>query len=480
MMDLLSNATFWGWVYVGSEWAIRLAMLVVVPFRRNPEAAKGWLMLIFFLPWPGLVLYHLIGRPTLPKWRLALRDRMQGAFDAVRQRLAKSPNITHPQLSTELTSAVRLAQSLGQFRILGGNSAELLPEYDGAIGRLVADIDAAKKHVHLLYYIFADDAVGGRVVEALRRASRRGVKCRVLIDALGSRAWLGKLLPKIQETGAEAHAVLPVGLFRRKSARADLRNHRKIAVIDSHIGYVGSQNLVSATFKKGIDYEEMVVRVTGPIALELQGVFAQDWYLESEEALDTPEIFSDPAVTGTVAAQALPSGPGYATQNVQRLLVALIHGARERVVITTPYFIPDDSLLQALQTAVLRGVKVYLVLSAQRDQLLVCLAQRSYYTQLLEAGVHVHLYQPRFLHAKHASIDGEVALIGSSNMDIRSFVLNSEVTLLLYDRDVVNRLAAEQERYFANSVQLSLREWRTRSLLTKLLENMARMLSPLL
>src|SRR5262245_45093287 len=249
MMDLLSSGSFWGWVYLISEWVIRLAMLVVVPFRRNPEAAKGWLMLIFFLPWPGLVLYHLIGRPTLPKWRMAVRDRLQGAFETVRARLAKSPNITHPQLSTELASAVRLAQSLGQFRILGGNSAELLPGYDASIARLVADIDAAKKHVHLLYYIFADDEIGMRVVDALRRASQRGVKCRVLIDALGSRAWLRKLLPKIKETGADVHTVLPVGLFRRKSARADLRNHRKIAVIDSHIGYVGSQNLVCETFK---------------------------------------------------------------------------------------------------------------------------------------------------------------------------------------------------------------------------------------
>ena len=179
-------------------------------------------------------------------------------------------------------------------------------------------------------------------------------------------------------------------------------------------------------------------------------------------------------------AQALPSGPAFPTQNNQRLFVALVHGARKRVVLTTPYFIPDEPLLQALQTAVLRGVEVHLVGSEAGDHPVVSLAQKSYYEELLEAGVQIHPYRTNFLHAKHLSIDDSVALIGTSNLDIRSFVLNAEVMLMIYDPGVAARLAAEQERYFANSQVLTLAQWQQRSFARKVAQNLARLLSPLL
>jgi cardiolipin synthase len=259
-----------------------------------------------------------------------------------------------------------------------------------------------------------------------------------------------------------------------------LRNHRKIAVIDGRVGYTGSQNLVDAAFKPGIIYEELVVRAAGPVVLQLQATFAVDWFLETEQVLDAPEFFPPPETAGTVIAQVLPSGPDYPVTNVQRLLVALIHGAQERVVITTPYFIPDEALLQALQTATLRGVEVHLIVSRVADQVLVCLAQRSYYTDLLRMGIHIHLFQEKLLHAKHTSIDGELAVIGSSNMDIRSFVLNAEVSLAIYDTEAVARLRAEQERTLANCKPLLLDDWVRRSRWAKFAENLARLMSPLL
>ena len=178
--------------------------------------------------------------------------------------------------------------------------------------------------------------------------------------------------------------------------------------------------------------------------------------------------------------QVLPSGPVFPRENNQRMFLTLVHGARKRVVITTPYFVPDEPLLEALQTAVLRGVEVHLVVNKVADQVLVSLAQRSYYQELLDSGVKVHLYHERFLHAKHMSIDGDIALIGSSNMDIRSFQLNNEISLLLYDSGVVSLLALEQERYFAGSVLLTKEEWDRRSQASRLLENLARLMSPLL
>ena len=470
----------WAWIFFLSEWAIRLAMLVVVPLRRTPAAAKGWLLLIFFEPWGGLLLYLLIGRARLPRWQRAQLAKLPRAMGRVAERLANHPNVFHPEVDPALSQAVALAEKLGGMPILGGNAVELLVDYHGIIARLVADIDRATNHVHLLFYIFADDRTTAPVVEALGRAAGRGVRCRVLADAVGSRSGLRTLRPRLTALGVEVHEMLPVSFFPWRKARVDLRNHRKIAVIDGRVGYTGSQNLVAAEFKEGLSYEDLVARVTGPVVLDLQYVFAADWFVETNEVLDGEAEFPSPEIAGGVPAQALASGPAFPTQNNQRLFVALVHGARKQVVLTTPYFIPDEPLLQAMQTAALCGVEVHLVVSEKGDHPVVSLAQESYYEELLEAGVRIHLYRKNFLHAKHLSIDDSVALIGSSNLDIRSFVLNAEVMLMSYDSDVVARLAAEQGRYYANSRPLTLAEWGQRSFGRKLAQNLARLLSPLL
>jgi cardiolipin synthase len=462
------------------EWVIRLIMLVVVPFRRTPAAAKGWLLLIFFEPWIGLLLYLLIGRARLPRWRREQVAKLPHAMAQVVARLANHPNIFHPEVDPALSQAVALAENLGHGPILGGNAVELLVDYQGTIDRLAADIDQAKTHVHLLFYIFEDDDATAPVVEALGRAAKRGVRCRVLADAIGSRTGLRTLRPKLTALGVAVQEMLPLSLLPWRKARVDLRNHRKIAVIDGRIGYTGSQNLVAAEFKEGLSYEDLMARVTGPVVLELQYVFAADWYLETNEVLDGEEEFPVPEIAGSIPAQALPSGPDFPTQNNQRLFVSLVHGARKQVVLTTPYFIPDEPLLQAMQTAALRGVEVHLVASETGDHPIVALAQESYYEDLLEAGVHVHLYRKSFLHAKHLSIDDSAAVIGTSNLDIRSFALNAELMLMIYDAGVTAHLASEQERYFANSRLLTVAMWEQRSFGRKFAQNLARLLSPLL
>jgi cardiolipin synthase len=470
----------WFWVFLISEWIIRLVMLVMIPFRRSPAAAKGWLLLIFFEPWVGLVIYVLIGRARLPRQRREQVARLPQAMARVADRLANHPNVFHPEVGPALSGAVTLAEKLGGSPILGGNAVELLVDYDETINRLAADIDRAEHHVHLLFYIFADDHATAPVVEALGRAAKRGVRCRVLADAIGSRPGLRTLRPKLTAQGVTVHALLPVSLLPWRKARVDLRNHRKIAVIDGRVGYTGSQNLIDKEFKKDLVYEDLMVRVTGPVVLELQYVFATDWFLESSEVLDGESVFPCPEIMGEVPAQALPSGPDFPIQNNQRLFVALVHGARERVVLTTPYFIPDEPLLQAMQTAVHRGIDVHLVVSEIGDHPVVSLAQKSYYEDLLEAGVYVHLYRKNFLHAKHLSVDESVAVIGTSNLDIRSFALNAEVMLMIYDAGSAAHLAAEQERYFADSRLLTLTEWQQRSFAARVAQNLARLLSPLL
>lgn len=476
----LIDTVSWPFLYLISEWAIRLLMLVVVPFRRSPEAAKGWLLFFFFLPWPALVLYFLIGRPTYPQWRRTRFSHLPVVLKAAISRIREVTSRQQPDLPANLAQAATLVENLGRFPSLGGNEAELLSDYDGTVQRLVDDIDQASLHVHLLFYIFADDRTGQAVISALARAVKRGVECRVLIDALGSRAWAPRVIKALKAVGVSVRLVLPVGLLRRRSARADLRNHRKIAVIDGVIGYVGSQNVVDADFNPRVTNQELVVRVVGPAVLELQAVFVADWFLETEQVLDAPSLFPEPHTAGSVVAQVLPSGPDYPEAGVELLVEALIHGARKRIVITTPYFIPNEALLHAVETAVLRGVEVHVVLSRPVDQILVNLAQRSYYAELLQAGIRIHLYRDKLLHAKHLSVDHRVCLIGSSNIDMRSFTLNSEVSLVLFEREFNARLREVQERYFAASDLLVQSEWAKRRLSSKIIENIARLLSPLL
>jgi len=472
---------FWTFANYILEWVICLGMLLVVPRRRNPTSAVAWLLVVFLLPHLGLVLYLMIGENWLPRRRTKRIARLLHEGQSIRRRFRGHPSMVRPHLSPELTSAVTLAERLGFLPILGGNDVELMTETDQVIDRLIDDIEGARHHVHLLFYIFAADATGRRVADALARAVERGVHCRVLVDSVGSARMVKRLAPEMLGRGIEVHEALPVGLFRRRASRFDLRNHRKLAVIDGRIGYTGSQNIVDASYgHKDLAWHDIMARITGPVVLELQAVFLSDWYHETDELLDSDEIFPEPTTTGSVAIQTLPSGPAYPTENYQRMVVAALHGARRHVIITTPYFVPDEPFLQAMQVAVLRGVPVELIVPERYDQIVVGAASRSYYDDLLEHGVRVHLYQSGLLHSKTMTIDGEVAFLGTSNFDIRSFALNFELNLVLYDAEVAGRLAAEQRRYIADSLPLERDAWNRRRWSHKVFQNVARLFSPLL
>ena len=469
----------WSLAYLISEWAIRFVMLVYVPQRRTPAAARAWLLLIFLLPWPGLVVYALFGRAYLPERRLRRQEKANQTIREAQALMGPSYDCAD-SLPTVIRPVAVLGRALGSFGVVGGNSVELLPDYFGAIDRLVADIDAAGNSAHLLFYIFEDDATGRRVAEALGRAARRGVSCHVIMDALGSKHGLKRLGPSLRSAGVEVLAALPARLIRRQTARYDLRNHRKIAVLDGRVGYAGSENIVDGRFVKGYSNEELWARVTGPVAHQLQAVFLADYYLETGRAIQSPELFPPEPMAGDSPCQVVPSGPSFPRENGRELVVEMLHSARERAVITTPYFIPDESVLQAMRAAASRGVEVTLVVSMHANQLISQWAQRAYYDDLLEAGVAVYLYEPHFLHAKHITIDGELALVGSTNIDIRSFTLNEEVNLLIYDPAVVGRLRAIQERYFQNSRRLQTDAWAARPLWSKVLQNTARLADSLL
>jgi cardiolipin synthase len=416
----------------------------------------------------------------MPRWRRRKLIRFNVATIPLRDKARDAVSDRQTDVSGELAPVARLSERLGHFPVSAGSAVEFLADYDGTLARIAADIDAARHHAHLLFYIAAADASTEPVMAALERAAARGVTCRLIYDAHGSNAFARGLRARLRGAGVDLRAALPIRFFARRGTRADLRNHRKIVAVDGRVGYVGSQNLVDRRFKKGIEYEDFVARVEGPVVSQLQLVFACDWWLETDQLLTDPAYFPPAVEPGAAVGQVLPSGPEFPSQNFQRVLVDVVHQARRQVTVVTPYLVPDDALLQAFETATHRGVRVRLIVSRTADQVLVRLCQESYYGQMLETGVELFRYCGPFLHAKHATADESFGLIGSCNADIRSFQLNSEVSLLLYDRATTAGVLAREEYYVAHAERLTKAEWAARPRWRRLPENLARIWSPLL
>ncbi|MEN4903959.1 cardiolipin synthase [Luteimonas sp. TWI1416] len=454
-----------------ADWTIRIVALLWIPSRTRPAAARSWLLLIGFVPLAGLPLYLLFGHPWLSRDRIA---RQRQASQVIREEQLPLADLrwTPPDAGASAEMAP-LLERLGDFMPTHGNAVQLIDDYDGALQALLADIDGARTRVHLLYYLMFDDGTGEAVTEALERAAARGVTCRLLLDAVGAKRGLRRYARRLLAAGVQVHAMLPGGLQWRRSGRMDLRNHRKVAVIDDTAAYVGSQNLADADFIVSAPNRELVARVQGPALAHLEAVFASDWFIETGERLAVAPTTALP--DADVAAQLLPSGPAYPFENARDTVNALIHLARRRLVLTTPYFVPDDATLSALRIAALSGVEVQLILSASNNQRLTAWAQASYYGELLESGIRIALYRPHFLHAKHMSIDDEMALVGSINLDIRSFALNAEIGLLVYDRDVVTRMRAIEAGYLADATPVTLEDWQRRPAWRRSLEGIARL-----
>ncbi len=462
------------------EWTIRLLFVPIIALRFRPPTALAWVAVVSVQPFLGLILFLILGENRLPQKRIAehaqRRRRLQLDLWPMLQKYC-----VDPECDLDENSRYALSVQLGEMPAVRGNEFRLIAETQETIFSLIEDIDQAENHVHLLFYIWRDDETGKQVCDAMIRAEKRGVECRVLVDAVGSSQFLRTHAKVLREAGIEIHAMLPVNPFRRQLSRIDMRNHRKLAVIDGKIAYTGSQNIVNSDYgTKHLHWHDLMLRVTGPIVLQLQAVFYTDWYAETSKELDHDHCFPSPEVHGDHVLELFPSGPTYHTQNLHRLILAMLYQARREVIITTPYFIPDESLLHAVEVARARGVKIVLVLPQKSDQLLVAAAQRSFYQQLLEMGVEIWLFQPGLLHSKTLTIDNRFALVGTSNMDIRSFALNLELNLILFHHPSVQVIIEQQLKYRAESVPLKLGQWRQRSGLKTLGEALARLLAPLL
>lgn len=466
---------------------LRITAVIVVPRNRRPGSAIAWLLAIMVFPWVGFPLYLMLGKAQLPRKRRAKQ--------AVVNRLMheRAHDIPDSELDSDspswLSSAVDLNRNLGAFPLTGNNSAELHIDYDETIQLMAQDIDTATTQVHALFYTMGLDDVTEPFFQALCDAADRGVKVRVLYDYIGSathRRVYKAMRRRLDAHGIEHYPTMPVKPFSDGAfQRPDLRNHRKILIIDGTIGWLGSQNLIrrdydkASNVRKGLKWQETMVRLRGPIVSEANLLFATDFYLESGAFLTEGELVSDtPDTAGELECQIVPSGPGFVHENNLLLFDQLFYSARERIVVVTPYFVPDESMMNALLTASLRGVDVEIMVSKAADQFVVSHAQRSYYGQMLDAGVRIWLYEePYILHAKHVSIDNAVTVIGSSNMDIRSFHLQMESSLMIGGSDFAAQMREVEDVYRDRSVLLTREEWLQRSFFTRTLDGVCRMAS---
>ncbi len=474
---------FWTHLLAISEWAIRLTVLPIIVLRKErPATCLAWLAIVFFEPWIGLAFYLLIGENRLGRQRLRRRRQGRVVLESAEYPKLGSRHLEPAALEHDPHPLTELAEQIVGLPIVGGNRAKFFSDTDLVIDRVVEAIDGAQSHVHLLFYIFRDDRVGRRVGDALIAARRRGVDCRVLADAVGSRLMCRSLAPELRTHGVETYPALPVNPLRRPLARLDLRNHRKLAIIDGTIAFTGSQNIVEASYghSRGGAWHDVMARITGPVVRDLQGVFLEDWFHETGQLLDSPELFPPIEADGRVAMLVAPTGPDLPTEAFQALFVEAIFRARQNLVITSPYFIPSDAMMLALRLAVLRGVAVSLIIPKRSDHPLVDAAGSFYWEQLMHGGVYVYLYHEGMLHAKTLAVDDEFAIFGSANYDIRSFDLNFELNVLLQGVEAVAELRALQENYLRMSDLATFEDGPSRTWGGRLKANFAKLFSPLL
>jgi cardiolipin synthase A/B len=467
------------------EWTITLVMIPVIITRRMmPSTTMAWLAIVFFLPTVGLIAYVLFGSEVIGRRRRRLHRRV-----VLRQRTKMPFSQQHDDPVSREMREHQYPMVIQTERIFGmpvsdGNHVELLTTFDSFTNRLIEDITQAKHHVHLTFYIFEPDETGARVADALIEAQRRGVTCRVIADAAGSRDLFarGGLAERMKEHGVRVVSALPVSPLRRRFERLDLRNHRKLAVIDGRIAYAGSHNVINREYPTGekLDLTDLSARFTGPVVAQLQIVFIEDWVFETDEHIDGEPLFPKLDAAGRVRVQTVPSGPNEESETFRRVLLAAVNSARKRLVITTPYLALDEPTLLAISMAAYRGVSVEVVSTERSDYGIVAAAGRSHIDRLLEYGVRVFLFKPGLLHTKAMSIDDSYAILGSANLDMRSFNLNFELNAILYGEEITRRLREVQEGYMTDSVELDLESWRARPRWRRFLDDAAALLSPLL
>lgn len=478
-----------------SPWAIALVVdYVLVPFvivsvlrrGREPMAMLAWILFIVLVPYVGIILYWLMGSGRVV-YRTRRRRRRVAHLVArlerwARQRAEAGEAALDPQLPEDLRGVARLGERLSGMPATGGNLVEVYQEANRTYAALEAAIRAAQRHVHLEYYIWQPDETGRMFRELLIEKARAGVRCRLLLDAVGCWRLGRRFIRPLTEAGVQVAFFLPLRPFRRRLS-LHMRNHRKIAVIDGEVAFAGSQNIgdeYRGRLKRLSPWYDTHMRVRGPAALFLQRTFAEDWLFATREKIDSEDVFPAPARAGSSVVQILPTGPEESVSPLEQVLFAAVSSARASIRVATPYFVPGGALRMALIHACSRGVRVKVVLPTRTDAPITLWAARSFYAELLDAGAEVYEYDAGVLHSKIVTVDNRWCMVGSANMDVRSFRLNFEVTALIYDPQVTRELSASVDGFCQRARTITPRYVWRRPLRQQLLQGAARLLTPLL
>lgn len=462
----------------------------IIMRRSAPGVAFAWLFLITMMPFAGAIMYLLVGERRIGPERARRLDSLsaaaRGSDSGIYGEMFTDVDWSrHPRAAASLD---RLGRSLCACTTVRGSETELYSDTEEAIQAIARDIDDAETGVSMAFYIWNEGGSADEVLEAVIRAADRGVTCRILVDAIGGRPWLRGGQPgRLRAAGVQVQPALPVGPIRSFVSRVGLRLHRKIVVVDNQVAWTGSMNLADPRiFKHGAGVGEWVdafVRLRGSVVAPLGATVLGDWMLETGTALgELAESagLRDVQPRGSADIQVVPSGPGESGDGLLQMLLTLMNSAHEELVLTTPYLVPDDSMIRALRGAAGRGVKVTIIIPEQVDSVLTRHASRSFFDDLLDAGVEIFLYRKGLLHTKSIVVDGGLSMFGSVNLDMRSLWMNYEIALFVYDPEFSERLRGLQQTYLSDSRRLDPGEWAARPFRRRLLENTIRLVSPIL
>lgn len=486
---LFTDTAFWVKFFGIAAVVLQLALTVgvilrVILTRHPPGSSFAWILLTVALPYVGFFLYVMLGERPIGRWRAYKLKKILSTWESVSHQKTSRAKMPVGQRHKGL---IRLAQRLGDMPMTEGSLLELLPDSEHALKRMLEDVNNARKSVSMEFYIWDLGGACDEMAQAVMSAAQRGVVCRVLVDDIGSRKFLRSAWPKrMRQAGVHVNSALPVSLFPLTKGRADLRLHRKTVIIDDTIGYTGSLNMIDPTLfnaNEGVgEWVDAMVRIQGASVADLNQIFALDWALQPDDEGHMPELLPIPetAPKGHACVTVLGSGPTTVDDANRRLIIEAINCARNRIYITTPYFVPDEAMVIALQNAAMRGVEVRLCIPKVCDSLWVRYASRRYFGVLLDSGVKILLFTDGILHTKAVTVDNDFSLFGTVNLDSRSLHLNFEMMLLIFDREFVQMLSILQYTYEKLAEPVDAKTWHQRPVWERFKEGICHLLSPLL
>ncbi len=465
---------------------IAFTVILIIQQKGDPLKTISWLLVLFLLPVVGIIFYFFFGK----NYRKEKIFSRKGISDLEQMRiLVQDTFIGLPH--SNLFKNKKLHQKMNIMRLLLNSSKSLVTEYNrvkvlnngsNTFDAIFKAIEGARDHIHLEYYIIDDDKIGNTLRELLIRKANEGIKIRLIYDDVGCWSLPDEFIESMTEAGIEVMPFLPVR-FPTLTYKINYRNHRKIVVVDGQIGFVGGLNIADRYLEGNPDYgiwRDTHLQIEGEAVSSLQVIFLIDWFFVSEQVIRDPKYFQTQKADEHHLVQITSSGPDSDYASIMQAYFAAIASAQSSIYISSPYFLPNESILTALKTASLSGVDVRILLPSRSDSKIVFWATRSYVTELLEAGIHIYFYEKGFPHSKLLIVDGVLSSVGTANMDIRSFDQNFEVSALIYDEAITQELQDYYLIDLVNSTHITLEHWENRARWDSIRESVARIFSPLL